>query len=175
MLALALLLAADPAEWFKPEDAERLFYRETNMVRTEEGLDTLAYDSLLSKAARAHSEEMAKLDYLSHTSPVKENRTVKMRVAKAGVDTVNHWIGENICLLCGYGKPYMLDDLSDPFMRFGYLSMAKDAIEVLMGSPGHRANILSENYTRLGVGVAVRWEKDKERLWIYFTQVFWGE
>ncbi|MEO0257001.1 MAG: CAP domain-containing protein, partial [candidate division WOR-3 bacterium] len=99
----------------------------------------------------------------------------KMRVAKAGVDTVNHWIGENICLLCGYGKPYMLDDLSDPFMRFGYLSMAKDAIEVLMGSPGHRANILSENYTRLGVGVAVRWEKDKERLWIYFTQVFWGE
>ncbi|MGC8894287.1 MAG: CAP domain-containing protein [candidate division WOR-3 bacterium] len=173
MLAIAFLVAVNPAEWFNPAEAERLFYRETNRVRSEEGLDTLAYDSLLSNAARAHSEEMARLNYLSHTSPVKENRTVTKRVAKAGADAINHWIGENICQL--YGNTYMLDDLSDPFMRFGYLSMATDAIERLMGSPGHRANILNRNYTRLGVGVSVRWDKDKRDLWIYFTQVFWGE
>ncbi len=173
MLALAFLLAVNPAEWFNPAEAERLFYRETNRARIEEGLDTLAYDSLLSKAARGHSEEMARLNYQSHTSPVEENRTLGKRLARQGVDTVNHWIGENICQL--YGNIYMLDDLSDPFMRFGYLPMARDAIENLMASPGHRFNILNEHYTKLGVGVAVRWDRDKRNLWIYFTQVFWGE
>jgi uncharacterized protein YkwD len=166
VLALALLLAIDPMEGFNPAEAERFFFQETNEARAGEGLDSLAYDSLLSEAARGHSEEMARLGYQSHTSPVEENRTLEKRLVNAGVDTANCVAGENICKM--WGNRYLLEDFS-----FDYQALAKGALKELMASPGHRNNVLLVDFTSLGVGAAIG--QDGEDLWIYFTQVFRGE
>jgi uncharacterized protein YkwD len=168
MLILALLVATD---WFNASEAERIFFHETNAARAEEGLDTLEYDSLLSKAARAHSEEMARLGYQSHISPVKKNRTVMMRIANAGFDTTGGYgAGENIVKL---GRLRPQQGFSEVARFFFYQWAAEEGVKALMSSPGHRENILNRRFSRLGVGIALREEGDV--LWIYVTQVFWGE
>lgn len=167
LLILALLAAAD---WFNANEAERVFFHETNKARAERGLDTLEYDSLLSKAARAHSEEMARMGYFDHTSPVKKNRTVQKRVANAGIDTTRCIIGENIAMLCRLRPEHGFSEQARPFF---YRWVAEKGMEILMASPGHRKNILNKEYTRLGVGIALM--DDGENLRIYITQVFWGE
>lgn len=170
MLALVFLFTTESVEWFNPAEAERLFFQETNKARVGEGLDSLTYDSLLSKAARAHSEEMARLGYQSHTSPVEKNRTLEKRLVNAGVDTIGCRIGENIAKIGGH---FPDDGFSDIAAYFFYKSVAEEAVDGLMTSPGHRENILRKEFTRLGVGVALR--HDAKGFWIYFTQVFWGE
>lgn len=98
-----------------------------NKERTSRGLKPLQFDLRLRDIARAHSADMFKRGYFSHYSP--EGKTVADRAADAGIDYLV--IGENLA----------------------YAPSLDLAHQGLMNSPGHRANILSTDYGKIGIGI----------------------
>ncbi len=119
-----------------------------NTERTDAGLSTLSYDSVLGKIARAHSADMQTREYFNHADP--EGCSSSCRADAAGYT----WraIGENIYFSSGYK---LTADAS-----------AAMTVDGWMHSSGHRANILGEKFTHVGVGVAV---SDED---VYITAVF---
>lgn len=110
-----------------------------NRDRSLNNLQPLVEDPLLSKAAQLHAEDMLKRHYFNHVSP--EGKTPRDRfVAVGGSSHVG--VGENILkgnengLVFTYGK-------AEQFQR-GW-----------MYSNGHRANLLTAEYTRFGYGIVV--------------------
>ena len=116
-----------------------------NQERAKLGLAPLKDNSQLSNVARTKSEDMATNNYFSHTSPTYGSPFDMMK--KFGI-TYNA-AGENIAM----GQP-----------------TAASVMTAWMNSPGHKANILSANFTEIGVGVA----KNKNGS-IYWTQEFIGK
>jgi uncharacterized protein YkwD len=112
-----------------------------NQERAAQGLWLLKYDSGLKEVGRLHSADMFKRGYFSHYTP--ERTDVGDRVESAGINFVV--VGENLAF-----APSL------PIAHQG-----------LMNSPGHRANILSRDYHRIGIGVAV-----SSKYGMMFTQVF---
>jgi len=101
-----------------------------NLVNTERakvGLKALKFDSKLRDLARFHSEDMFKRGYFSHYSP--EGDSAADRASSFGISY--QIIGENLA----------------------YAPTLDLAHQGLMNSPGHRANILSEDYGKIGIGV----------------------
>jgi len=98
-----------------------------NGERTKAGLNALLPDSSAATAAYDHAVDMDVRQYFDHNSP--EGTTPGQRMAAAGC--VFHGWGENIAM----GQPTPVDVMT-----------------AWMGSPGHRANILSPSFTHLGVG-----------------------
>lgn len=107
--------------------AEAEMLRLVNEERTRAGLEPVVADAGLTGVARAHSEEMFRLGYFAHDSPV--TGTPADRLAAAGVRYL--LMGENLAFA--------------PTLEIAH--------ERLIGSPTHRANILNPAFTRLGVGV----------------------
>jgi len=119
----------------------------TNGERARRGLAALDSDAGLTLAARAHSEQMARLGFFAHVGGAPADRTLQRRVARAGSTAVT--IGENIARFSP--RP----------------DLAGEIVEAWMESEGHRANVLSPEYTHLGVGVV------RDRAGDYLaTQVF---
>lgn len=112
-----------------------------NKERVSRGLNALVFDSKLRDVGRAHSEDMFKRGYFSHYS--LEGESVADRATKAGVDFLV--IGENLA----------------------YAPNVELAHKGLMSSEGHRENILSEDYRKIGIGVIDGGVYGK-----MFTQVF---
>jgi uncharacterized protein YkwD len=115
-----LTLAPDPA-------AERQMFDLVNEERTSRGLKALVWDETLVPIARAHSEEMFRLKYFSHQSPV--NGSPFDRLKAAGIKY--SLAGENLA----------------------YAQSVTVAHRGLMESQGHRENILRAEFVRIGVGV----------------------
>lgn len=116
--------------------AEEQILKLVNLERKKAGLQQLSFDTSLRSAARQHSQEMQKLNYFSHTSPVTEVRNPSDRVYRTGVS--DFIVGENIAV-------HSLDA--------GPEAVAAQLMEQWMNSPGHRANILRPEFTHLGIGV----------------------
>ncbi len=110
------------------EEAERRLLRLLNDERVNAGLRPLEVDPLLVQAARDHSRDMLAQGYFAHTS--EDGKTPADRVRQAGVRYAI--VGENLALA--------------PTVELAHHG--------LMESPGHRANILSPQYGRVGIGVA---------------------
>jgi uncharacterized protein YkwD len=68
--------------------------RITNEYRAMMGRTALAVDPRLVASARGHSEEMTRLRYFAHESPVSENKTPTLRMKNAGYPDAE--TGENI-------------------------------------------------------------------------------
>ncbi|HET7034192.1 MAG TPA: CvpA family protein [Thermomicrobiaceae bacterium] len=115
-----------------------------NDARASDGLQPLAPDQRLQSVARAHSEEMLKLGYFAHNSPVSGSPSDRLQAAGIAFQVA----GENLA----------------------YAPTVEIAHRGLMNSPGHRANILSPDFTRVGIGVIVA--PNGERM---FTQDFIGK
>lgn len=112
-----------------------------NEERKKAGVPPLAYDLRLRLAARTHSADMFIKGYFSHYTPAGES--VADRAQEVGVSFAV--VGENLAFAPS-------------------LEMAHQG---LMNSPGHKANILSQDYRKIGIGAAVSSEYG-----IMFTQVF---
>lgn len=112
-----------------------------NKERIDRGLKALVLDERLRSVARGHSADMFKRGYFSHYS--LEGLTVADRCLNAGVDFLA--VGENLAFAPG----------------------VELAHKGLMSSEGHRANILSIDYHRIGIGVM-----DGGIYGKMFTQVF---
>ena len=113
--------AANQFEW-------RVFLL-TNIERESRGIPPLQWDNRLGAAARAHTEDMVRNNFLSHTGSDRSN--AGQRISRAGFT----WIraAENIAE--GQRTP-------------------EEVIRSWMTSPGHRSNILDPALSHLGVGFA---------------------
>ncbi len=125
---------------------ERRAFDLVNEERRARGEAPLVWDAELSRMARTHSNNMAQSGYLDHRSP--DGLDMAERARSMGI---RGWraLGENVALNQGYSDPS------------GF------AVQRWMGSPKHRSNILSSQFTRTGIGVARGADGS-----IYFTQVF---
>ena len=99
----------------------------TNIERTKQGVAPLRWDDRLGSAARAHSEDMSKNNFMNHTG--SDGSDPGQRIKRAGFE-YSTW-GENVAF--GQQTP-------------------EEVVAAWMGSPGHRSNILNSSYTHLGVG-----------------------
>ncbi len=119
-----------------------------NVERTQRALPALVLNACVVYVARLRSDDMASLNYFSHTSPSGETAFSLLDQ----YDVPHGWAGENLAR-----NNYPDDESVDV------------AIRALMESDGHRANILSANYTQMGVGAAADGAGMK-----YFTMIFIG-
>ena len=98
-----------------------------NQMRIQNGLQPLTVDANLSIKARIKSSDMKTNNYFSHTSPT-------------------------------YGSPFqMMQSLGIAYKSAGEniakgYTTAEAVVNAWMNSAGHRANILSTNYTSIGIG-----------------------
>ena len=97
-----------------------------NAERAKHGLSALTYDSTLERAADVRAAEIKKS--FSHTRP--DGKSCFTAIDETGYSY--RTAGENIA----YGQ-----------------RSASEVMEAWMNSEGHRANILGQNYTNIGVGV----------------------
>jgi len=119
---------------------EDLVFAMTNRFRQDKGLAPLAKDEELRHAARAFSDDMLVRRFFDHTTP--EGLSFDERLA----DRYPHRfyvVGENIWRAFGYNPDRARQ-------------VAQEIVDSWMTSPGHRANLLSPDYTHLGVGVSAR-------------------
>lgn len=123
-------LAAAPAADAATVSVQNQVIALVNVQRAKAGCRALVLDARLSRAAQAHSIDMAKRRYFSHTTP--DGRTFDQRIRAQGY--TGSMIGENIAA----GQP-----------------TPAAVMDAWMKSPGHRANILNCRYRAIGVGAAV--------------------
>lgn len=122
-----------PAEPKPAEEAKSLSEFEqrvvelTNAERAKQGLPALKIDTELSKVARIKSEDMQKNNYFDHNSPTYGSPFDMMK--KFGISYTS--AGENIAQ--GQRTP-------------------EEVVQAWMNSAGHRANILNNGFTHIGVG-----------------------
>ncbi|MFZ5646564.1 MAG: CAP domain-containing protein [Bacillota bacterium] len=98
-----------------------------NAARAKEGLKPLEADLTLVKVARLKAQDMIDNNYFSHTSPT-------------------------------YGSPFDMIKAAGVTYRYAGENLAgAPTVDIahtnLMNSPGHRANILNPNFTKVGIGV----------------------
>jgi hypothetical protein len=117
----------------------------TNVERKSQNLSVLAVSPILNEAARMKAEDMAMLGYFAHTSPAGK--------------TPWYWIEK-----VGYRYQYAGENLAINF------SDSKDVTNAWMNSPTHRANIIKENYTEIGTGVATGIYEGRET--VFVAQVY---
>ncbi|RQD74677.1 MAG: LysM peptidoglycan-binding domain-containing protein [Candidatus Syntrophonatronum acetioxidans] len=129
-----------PAESQLSRD-EQVMLDLVNQERTNRGLTPLKIDRKLVELARMKSQDMVDLGYFSHQSPTYGSPFDMMR--EAGVSYIR--AGENLA-----GSPQV-----------------ERAHTSLMNSPGHRANILNQSYTHIGIGIV-----EGSRYGKIYTQLF---
>ncbi len=126
-------------------DTERKAFAATNEMRARSGFSRLSWDGELSRLARIHSENMARLGFFAHETPEGLRLKDRARAAKIRFRV----IGENIAYNQGVDDPGTF------------------AVQRWMISSGHRANILSREFRASGVG---SFTTANGR--VYITQIF---
>ena len=127
---------------------ETAIYNKVNEERAKAGVPTLTYNTVMQKYARIKSQDMGDNNYFSHEDLNGNLITTQMK--KDGV-SYKAW-GENIAYI---GGNISADALAERFMTNW------------MNSSGHRENILSTNFSSIGVGVYKIGNK------VYATQEFY--
>lgn len=133
--------AADEG-WMPPAAAAQSVYKLLNADRARAGLPSLAWDPALAAVARAHSGDMLAHNFFGHVSPT--TGSAADRAHKAGIDAM-----------------LLLENVARAFSP-------GEAERGLMNSPGHRANILNREVTRVGVGIVA----DEQAHELLVTQLF---
>ncbi len=112
-----------------------------NNDRARYNLPPLAIDPALCRIARIKAEDMRDNQYFAHTSPT---------------------YGDVRQMLTEFGYAY-----SAASENIAHHATIEKAQAAFLSSPGHRKNILSSVYTRVGIGAAA-----DENGFIYLTQIF---
>lgn len=112
-------------------------HRLTNIERTRAGKSILASDTQLAAIAKQHSQDMAENNHFSHSNADGCDQTCRLEAA--GYEA-SAW-GENIAWRSSSQPPEAA-------------ALAANFVDWWMNSEGHRRNILSDDFTQEGVGVA---------------------
>lgn len=108
---------------------EAEIYNNINEERTQRGLEPLRYKPGFSYEARDHSESMADQNRMFHTDGILRS-----------LDSDDCWsAAENVAYTYSFNK----DEAE----------VADRLVDMWMNSPGHRYNILNEDYTYTGIGI----------------------
>ncbi len=129
-IALPSLVADTPAQ--SVDQAEAALFRLMEADRRAAGagsLVPLSIDPRLTAVARAHSQDMLAHGFVGHVSPSTGSAADRLHAAHIGFSVV----AENVARAYAPGE----------------------AERGLMDSPGHRANLLNQQVTRVGIGVAL--------------------
>lgn len=114
-----------------------------NDARTNDGLEVMTADAELADVALVRAQDLIENGYFDHYSPAGENA-----FAELGVRGISYRLaGENLAR-----------------NNYPEAKTVMAAYDGLMGSPGHRANILEPRFSRAGVAVV-----KSGRLWYYVT------
>lgn len=108
-------------------NAEQQMFQDVNSERTSRGLAALSFSNALGVVGRAHCVDMFKNGYFSHYS--QNGLSPFDRMAESNI--AFNFAGENLALAPSVGL----------------------AMRGLMQSPGHRENILSKDFHKVGIGV----------------------
>ena len=146
---------ADPFD--RASDLEQKVHAGINAARAQNSVSPqLRWVDKLGAVARVHSEDMTARNYFSHDSP--EGLGPSERIERVGYSCrkeSHYGVAENITIV-------LVGDSLD--------HMASDAVRSWMTSPGHRTNLLGEDYDRTGIGASFgRWRGYDA---VYVTQVF---
>ena len=143
-------------------------FHSTNLQRSKKR--QFKYGKNLEKGASFHSSEMQSKGFFSHLN--RKNKKYKTPFDRAEKFKANYiTVGENI--LEEIALDYKDNSVYDSELENGiyvfyhhnngkrireltYKEIANKMVDSWMHSPGHKANILSKNYTYLGVGVAIK-------------------
>jgi uncharacterized protein YkwD len=107
--------------------AEEKMLQDVNTERTSRGITSVEMDTSLQQLARNYAQEMLSKGYFSHYTPDGLSPFDRMNNAHISFT----YAGENLAFSAN-------EDL---------------AMQGLMNSQGHRENILSKNYHKIGIGV----------------------
>ncbi len=136
---VAVLLPTAPAAAVSPTAAEKKVVVLLNKERAKRGLGPVKLNAALTRAARAHSRQMARRGVLTHLSANRD--TVAERLIRHGFRRAGYrsWsAGENIARA-----------------RLGTLfATPAGVVRLWMGSQSHRRVILRPGFLSVGVGVA---------------------
>jgi hypothetical protein len=122
-LLLTLVAPAAPAAAATPAEDEATFLTLLNQERTRAGLPAMISDSKLAPTSRSWSSTMGSQDRLYHDP--------NLAAVASSVEPAWRSVGENV------GVGYSASSLHTAFMN----------------SPGHRANVMSASFNRVGIGV----------------------
>ncbi|RDB43210.1 CAP domain-containing protein [Halomonas sp. DQ26W] len=137
----------------KPNDQQQAMLDRVNEIRSEarqcgdetlEAAEPLAWSCRLAEAAETHSRDMAENEFFAHTD--EDDVGVNERVNETGYDWMA--VGENIA--AGQAD-------------------VDSVIEGWLSSPGHCANMMSDEFTEMGAAVV---EVDGSDYSPFWTQVF---
>ncbi len=117
------------SDWYASSVLPAVLVDLTNSNRSRESLGALTRNSTLDEAARLKAEDMAAKEYFAHDSP--EGLTPWYWFGKVGYEYA--FAGENLAV---------------------HFSDSDEVVKAWMNSPGHRANIMDEKYTEIGIGTA---------------------
>lgn len=104
-----------------------------NEERARHGLRPLRQNAILEAASQRHSEDMVRRHYFEHETP--DGRSPGERMRSAGYSVCECYVGENLYWGAGRNAP------------------PAEAVDGWMNSPGHRANVLSPDFTEVGIGI----------------------
>jgi uncharacterized protein YkwD len=104
---------------------------EVNAARSERGLAPLSRSAPLTRAARGHSAHLARTGRLSHSSA--DGRPFQTRLYGAGYPRTKA-VGENLAMSAGCSA-----------------EVAGAVVDMWLNSPGHRRNLLSKRFRKVGV------------------------
>ena len=124
---------------------EQEMFERVNETRRLNKLPLFVYDESLADIARSHSLDMRDHDFFAHESPSTGTIDDRLRISRYDFVTAR----ENLAY-----------DVDIP-----------DAHKHLMGSPGHRENLLSQDVTHIGVGVVKQTRAGYQDA-IFVTEVF---
>jgi uncharacterized protein YkwD len=131
----------DAARTRQATEFERYMLGLVNAERREAGLDALSLEMRLNVAAGDYSRVLLREDWFDHVGP--DGSEPLGRMEEAGFDFAGEALGaENLAYL---GATGYAGDWAD----------VRLAHEMLMDSPGHRANILDPGLDYVGMGIRV--------------------
>lgn len=138
---------------FKYMDAvEKEILTYVNAERAKAGLNPLTWEEQMRPIARYKSNNMLQHNYFAHNTPSLNNASPMDLATKYFKYNTNSY-GENLFYSQGYAES---------------TTTAKYLVDQWMNSPGHRANILNANWTKMSAGVVF----SSEGNWAYATQHF---
>jgi len=111
-----------------------LFLKYINTARETHGVKPLTLDEKLCEVARYRAQKMMEWGFVGHNIP--NVGKAKDTLEKFNIPAARLWIGENAGIYTSEQKAHLMHD-------------------DFMASEGHKANIISPHYTRLGVGIAI--------------------
>ncbi len=113
----------------------------TNGARAGDNLSSLSTNQLLVSAAQKKAHDMARRGYFSHVSPEGNPPW--------------YWLDS-----VGYNYRYAGENLAVNFTD------SKELVDSWLNSPAHRANILKEDFTEIGIGMATGTYKGRESVFV---------